>query len=58
MYYVGGTLLNEIKSIYVTRLDCVRVIDDNNECFRIDRVVRKGCILSPWFFNVYMKALM
>ena len=26
--------------------------------FRIDSGVRKGCIMSPWLFNVYMYAVM
>ena len=29
-----------------------------SECFRIDSCVRQGCIMSPWFSNVYLDAVM
>ena len=29
-----------------------------SEGFRVDRAVSQGCIMSPWFFNVYVAALM
>ena len=35
MYDVGGKLLNDINSMYVNSLVCVRVKGDQNECFRI-----------------------
>ena len=58
MYKVGGKLFNDIKSVYVNSLACVRVKECENECFRIDSGVRQVCIMSPWFFNVYMDAVM
>ena len=33
-YYVGGKLLNSIKSIYVNSLACVRAIGGENEFFK------------------------
>ena len=33
-------------------LACIRVKGDENEYFRIDRGVRKGCVMSPWLFNI------
>ena len=58
MYDVGGKLLNGIKSMYVNSLSFVRVKGGETECFRIDSGVRKGFIMSPWLFNVYMDAVM
>ena len=47
MYYVGGKLLGGIKSIYVNSFTRVRVKGGESERFRIDSVVRQGCIMSP-----------
>ena len=58
MYDVVDKLSNDKKSMYVKILACVRVEGSESECFRIDNVVRQGCIMSPWLFNVYMDALM
>ena len=58
MYNVGGKLFYEINSMYVNGLACVRVKEGESECFKIDRGVRQGCIISPWLFNVYMDAVM
>ena len=49
-----GKLLNGVKSMYINNLACVRVKGGESECFRIDSGVRRGCIISPWFFNVYI----
>ena len=29
-----------------------------SKCFRINSGVRQGSIMSPWLFNVYIKAVM
>ena len=29
-----------------------------SEQFGVDSGVRRGCIMSPWLFNVYMDAVM
>ena len=58
MYDVCGKLLNGIKSMYFNSLVCVRVKRGESECFRINKGVRKGCVMSPWLFNVYMDAVM
>ena len=55
---VGCKLLNTIKSIYVISLACIRVKRGESDYFRIDIGVRQECIMSPWLFNVYMKAVM
>ena len=58
MYDEGDKLLNGIKSMYVNSLPCVRVKGCESECFRINRGLRQGCIMSPWLFNVYIDAVM
>ena len=50
--------MNDIKSIYVNSLACVRVKGGKSDCFRIDSGVRQGSIMSFWLFNVYMDAVM
>ena len=57
-YDEGGKLFSGIKSIYVDSLNCVRVKVSESEWFRINSGVRQGCIISPWFFNVYMDTVM
>ena len=47
MYDVRGKLLGGIKSKFVDSLTCVRVKRDENEQFRINSGVRRGCIMSP-----------
>ena len=46
--------MNSIKSIYVNGLARIKVKGGEGECFKINNGVRQGCIMSPWFFNVYM----
>ena len=42
MYDVSGKLFNGIKSMYDSSLVCITV---------------KDCIMSHWFFNMYMDAM-
>ena len=58
MYDVGGKILSGFKNMYVDNLTCVRVKGGESELFKLDSVVRQGCIMSPWLFNVYMNAAM
>ena len=39
--------------MYVESSTCVRVKGGESEELRIGSVVRQGCILSHWLFNVY-----
>ena len=55
---MGGTLLSEIKSMYVDSSSSVRIKGGVSEQFRRDSGVRQGCIMSPWLFNVYMDGVM
>ena len=58
IYDVVGTFLNGIKSMYPKRLARIGVKGAERECFRNNSVVRQGFIMSPWFFNVHMDAVM
>ena len=49
MYGVGGKLLKAVQS-----RACVRVGNDVSEWFPVNVVLRQGCVMSPWLFNVYM----
>ena len=44
--------------MYADSSACIRLKGDESEQFRIDSGVRQGCILFPWWFNVYMGAVM
>ena len=46
IYDVCRKLLNEIKSMLVNTLACVRIKNGESEC-RIDSGVRQGYIMSP-----------
>ena len=46
MMYVGGKLLNGIKSRHVNSLACVQVKGGESGCFKIDTGVRQVCIMS------------
>ena len=48
----------ELRVCCVYSLACVRVKGDESNLFRIDSRVRQGCIMFPWFFNVYMDEVM
>ena len=45
---MGGKLLNDIKSINVNSLACVRVEGGESECFRINSGVRQVCSVPLW----------
>ena len=54
MYHVGDKLLNGIKSMYVNSLACVRVKGGESKCFKTNRGMRQGCMMSSWLFNLYI----
>ena len=33
---------------------CVRIGNEFSEWFSVNVVVRQGCVMSPWLFNLYM----
>ena len=42
------------KCTYVDSLTCVKAKVGESECFRSNRDVREGCIMSPWVLNLYI----
>ena len=48
----------ERRMMYDDDSACLRVKGGESERFRIDSGVRQGCIMNPWFFNVYMDGVM
>ena len=45
--------MGEIKSMHVHSSACVRVKGGESERLKTDIVMRQGCIMSPWHFNIY-----
>ena len=58
MYDVRGKLLSGIKNMHINKLPCVKVKGGESEQFKLDSVVRQGCITSPWLFNIYTDGVM
>ena len=54
VYGVGGKLLKGIQNFYADSRACVRVGMDVSEWFPVNVGLRRGCVISPWLFNVYM----
>ena len=53
-YGIRGSLAKAVKSMYVNCEACVKIKEDNSEWFPVKKGVRRGCVMSPWLFNVYM----
>ena len=54
VYGVGGKLLKAVQSFYVNSWACVGVGNDVSEWFPVNVELRRGCVMSPWLFNVCM----
>ena len=54
VYGVGGKSLKAVQSFYVDSRACVRVGNDMSIWFKVNVGLRRGCVMSPWLFNVYM----
>ena len=54
VYGVGGKLLKALQNFYVDSRACVRVGNDVSEWFPVNVGLRRGCVTSPWLFNVYV----
>ena len=50
-------LLKAVQSFYIERGSCVREGNDVSERFPVYVGLRKGCLMSPWLFNVYMEGV-
>ena len=52
---VGGMLLKAVQSFYKDSMACVRVgNDDVSDWFPVNVGLRRGCMMAPWSFNIYM----
>ena len=54
IYGIGGRVLKGIMSLYDEGRVCVRVANMVSESFVAKMGLRQGCVMSPWFFNVFM----
>ena len=43
-----------MQSFYVDSRPCIWVGNIVSEWFPVNVGLRQGCVMSPWFFNVYM----
>ncbi len=55
---MGGKLLSAIKSFYEAASACVRINGETSEHFEMKVGLRRGCVMSPWLFNIYMDGVM
>ena len=55
---VSGKLLKALQSFYVDSRGCVQLGKDVSEWFPVNIGLRHGCVMSPWFFNIYMNCVM
>ena len=51
-------LLKAELSFYIDSWACVRVGMDVSEWFPVNVCLRQGCVMYPWFFNVYMDCVL
>jgi hypothetical protein len=54
MYGVGDKILGVIKSMYEESMACIRIGRCLGRKFRVDVGPRQGCVMSPWFFNIFI----
>ncbi len=58
VYGVCGQLLKGMQAFYREANACVRVGGKFSESFPVEVEVRKGCVMSPWLFNIFMDGCM
>ena len=54
VYGVGGKLKEAVQGFYLDSRACAHVGNDASEWFPVNVGLRRGCVMSPWLFNVYM----
>ena len=55
VYGIGGKFLKAVQSFYLDSRACVRVGNDVSQWFLGKVLLRQGCVMSPWLFNVFME---
>ena len=53
VYGVRGKLFKGVQSFHIDSRACDWVGNDVSKWFPINVVLRQGCVMSPWLFNVY-----
>ena len=53
-YGVDGRLLKAVKNLYVGSKAYVRVGNELSEWFPVRVGLRRGCVMSPWLFGMYV----
>ena len=51
-------ILKQMGNLYASQEATVRTGDGTTDWFRIGKGVHKGCILSPYLFNLYAEYIM
>ena len=46
-----------LQSLYEKSEACVRICREEGEWFEVGVGLRKGCVMSPWLFNLFMDAV-
>jgi hypothetical protein len=54
MYGGLGKILSVIKSMYEEVMMCLRMVRKLGRKFKVDVRLRQGCVMSPWFFNIFI----
>ena len=47
-----------LRNLYVSQEEAVRIRHGTTDCFKIEKGVCQGCILSPCLFNLYAEYIM
>ena len=58
IFGVGRQLLEGIKKFYGEASACVRMAEEQSENFPIGVGVRRGCVMPPWLFPIFMDGCM
>ncbi|GBP26610.1 hypothetical protein EVAR_18247_1 [Eumeta japonica] len=54
MHGVSSGLIQALLSLYRDSSACVRINGAHTDWFDIHRGVKRGCVASPWLFNLFM----
>ena len=55
---IDQKLVESSENLYEKTEACVRVCRKEGEWYEVSVGLRKGCVMSPWLFNLFMDAAM